>query len=150
MFSFMKKRSCQSFTTVRQRKHMNFLRLYIPLKGHKQRVSTQVYILTLCTTLETCVKQYGETKHWPSRGSVLFIGGRKFRGSINFMWGAFTPIITETNHIFFYSFKTELNIYIFVIFFYLFFSKRFSLFMPTSLCHEFFWRSKNNHNPLLD
>lgn len=80
---------------------MNFLRLYIPLKGHKQRVSTQVYILTLCTTLETCVKQYGEAKHWPSRGSVLFIGGRKFRGSINFMWGAFTPIITETNHIFF-------------------------------------------------
>ena len=29
----------------------------------------------------------------------------------------FTPIFTETNHIFFYSFKTELNIYIFVIFF---------------------------------
>lgn len=131
---------------------MNLLRLYIPLKGHKQRVSTQVYISTLCTTLETCVKQYGEAKHWPSRGSVLFIGGRKFRGSINFMWGAlrfYSDLHRNESHIF-YSFKTELNIYIFVIFFYLFFSKRFSFFMPTSMCHEFFWRSKNNHNPLLD
>lgn len=98
---------------------MNLLRLYIPLKGHKQRVSTQVYISTLCTTLETCVKQYGEAKHWPSRGSVLFIGGRKFRGSINFMWGAlrfYSDLHRNESHIF-YSFKTELNIYIFVIFF---------------------------------
>ena len=120
---------------------MNLLRLYIPLKGHKKRVSTQVYISTLCTTLETCVKQYGEAKHWPSRGSVLFIGGRKFRGSINFMWGAlrfYSDLHRNESHIF-YSFKTELNIYIFVIFFFIYsFQRDFLSSCPLPCVTNFF------------